>query len=133
VVQQIPTSIKTKQGWIPNDTATITSSVGNLVAGGSVQFSLYANATCEGTAVFSQNVSVPGGSPSADVSTTNTTFVITTDFTDPAASTKGKYSWRITYAPAAADTAHEGRRSACDAENFLITYTNDPGPGTKFP
>ena len=133
VVSQIPTNIKSKQGWIPNDTATVTSTIGNLAAGGSVQFSLYANATCTGTAVFSQNVSVPSGSPSAEVSTTNTTFVITTDYTDPASSTKGKYSWKIVYTPAAADTAHTGKQSACDAENFTIAYRNDPGPGTNLP
>jgi hypothetical protein len=133
VVRQIPTEIKTRQGWIPNDTATVTSTIGNLVAGGSVAFSLYANPTCTGSAVFAQIVSVPGGSPSAEVSTTNTTFVIATGYVDPANSLKGKYSWKIVYTPAAADTAHTGKQSACDAENFSINYTNDPGPGTNLP
>ena len=133
VVQQIPTEIKTRQSWIPNDTATVTSTIGNLAAGGSVAFSLYANPTCTGGAVFSQNVTVPGGSPSAEVSTTNTTFTITTGYVDPANSLTGKYSWKIIYTPAAADTAHTGKQSACDAENFNITYTNDPGPGTGLP
>jgi len=135
VVRQIPTEIKTKQSWIPNDTATITSTIGNLAAGGSVAFSLYANPTCTGGALFSQTVSVPGGAPSAEVSTTNTGagLTISTGYTDPANSVKGKYSWKIVYTPAAADTAHTGKQSACDAENFTITYTNDPGPGTGLP
>jgi hypothetical protein len=133
VIRQIPTEIKTKQSWIPNDTATITSTIGNLAAGGSVAFSLYNNPTCTGGAVFSQNVAIPGGSPSAEVSTTNTTFTIATNYADPANSLTGKYSWKIVYTPAAADTAHTGKQSACDAENFNITYTNDPGPGTALP
>ena len=133
VVRQIPTEIKTRQSWIPNDTATITSTIGNLGAGGTVTFTLYANPTCAGASLFSQAVSVPGGAPSAEVSTTNTTFTITTGYVDPAASVKGKYSWKVVYTPAAADTAHTGKQSACDAENFTITYTNDPGPGTNIP
>jgi len=132
VVRQIPTEIKTRQGWIPNDTATITSTIGNLAAGGTVAFSLYANANCAGGALFSQTVSVPGGAPSAEVSTTNTT-PISTAYTDPAGSVKAPFSWKIVYTPGAADTAHTGKQSACGAENFSITYTNDPGPGTALP
>jgi hypothetical protein len=133
VVRQIPTDIQTKQSWIPNDTATITSTIGNLAAGGKVAFSLYANPTCTGGALFSQLVDVPGGAPSAEVSTTNASFTIATGYADPANSVKGKFSWKIVYTPAAGDTAHTGKQSACDAENFTITYTNDPGPGTALP
>ena len=140
VVRQIPTNIKTKQNWIPNDTATITSTVGNLAAGGTVVFSLYANATCSGGAVFSQTVSVPGGAPSAEVSTTNTgvgpspgAYRISTDYLDAANSVTPTHSWRVVYTPAAADTAHTGKQSACNAERFAITYTNDPGPGSNIP
>ena len=140
VVRQIPTEIKTKQNWIPNDTATITSTVGNLAAGGSVAFSLYANATCTGGAVFSQTVAVPGGAPSAEVGTTNTgvgpspgAYRISTDYPDPANSVTATHSWKVVYTPAAADTAHTGKQSACSAERFGITYTNDPGPGTNIP
>jgi hypothetical protein len=45
----------------------------------------------------------------------------------------GATSWKVVYTPAAADTDHTGKQSACDAENFNITYTNDPGPGTSLP
>jgi hypothetical protein len=132
-VQQIPTEIKTKQSWIPNDTATVTSTVGNLGAGGSVAFSLYDNATCSGGAVYSETKSIAGGAPSEEVSTNNTTFVITTGYTDAAGSVAGPYSWKVVYTPAAGDTAHTGKQSACDAEHFSITYTNDPGPGSDLP
>jgi hypothetical protein len=133
-VQQIGTDIKSKQSWIPNDKATVSAESGNLVAGGSVLFELFTNATCSGSSVFSQTVAVPGGSTSAEVGTTNTTsYVINTGYADPADSSVGRHSWRITYTPALADTAHTGSRSTCDSEHFNITYTNDAGPGTDLP
>jgi hypothetical protein len=133
-VEQIPTNIKTRQSWIPNDTATVSAASGNLAAGGSVAFSLYDNATCSGTALFSQSRPIAGGNPTEEVSTTNTTtFNITTGYTDAAGSVKGVYSWKVVYTPAAADTAHTGKQSTCNAEHFSITYTNDPGPGVALP
>jgi hypothetical protein len=129
-VRQIPTGIETKQSWYPQDTATISSTIGNLAAGGSVEFDLYDNATCSGTAKFTETDSVAGGNQTATVTTNNTTFAITTAFSDPAASVAGPYSWKVVYTPAAADTAHLGTQSSCNAENHSITYTNDPGPNT---
>jgi hypothetical protein len=133
VVRQIPTEIKTKQSWRPNDTATVSSTSGNLGAGGSVVFSLYDNATCTGTALYTETKSITGGSPTEEVSTNNTSFTITTGYTDAANSTAGPYSWKVVYTPAAGDTAHTGKQSACDAEHFDIDYTNDSGPGTNLP
>lgn len=133
-VRQIPTEIKTKQSWIPNDTATVTATTGNLAAGGTVAFSLYDNATCSGTAVYSESKTLAGGNPSEEVSTSNTgAFKITTAYGDPADSLSGRYSWKVVYTPAAADTAHLGKQSSCDAEHFNITYTNDAGPGSDLP
>ena len=136
-VRQIPTEIKTKQSWIPNDTATISATTGNLAAGGTVAFSLYGNATCSGTALYSETKTLSGGSPTEQVGTSNvggvSGFTISTDYTDAAGSTKGKFSWKVVYTPAAGDTSHTGKQSACDAENHTITYTNDPGPGTNLP
>jgi hypothetical protein len=133
-VRQIPTEIKTKQSWIPNDTATVSATTGNLAAGGTVSFALYDNATCSGTALYSQNRSISGGSPTEQVGTTNTgAFTITTGYTDLAGSVAGPYSWKVVYTPAAADTAHTGKQSSCDAEHFSTTYTNDPGPGSPLP
>ena len=128
-VEQIPTAIKTQQSWYPNDTATISASSGNLGAGGSVVFSLYNNATCTGASVYSETESVTGGSPTEVESTSNITYAINTAYADPAASTTGRYSWKVVYTPAASDTAHTGIQSSC-AEFFNITYTNDNGPGS---
>ena len=132
-VRQIPTGVITKQDWIPNDTATVSSSVGNLVAGGSVVFQLWNTASCDGTLLYTQTVSVPGGNPTAEVNTTNTgtgagMFRITTAYADAADTTKSGYSWKVTYTPAAADTAHLGSSSTCSAEHFSVTYTNDNTP-----
>jgi hypothetical protein len=132
-VEQIPTNIKTKQSWYPNDTATVSAETGNLAAGGTVAFSLYANDTCDGTAFYSESVAIAGGNPSEEVGTSNTSVPITTLYDDAADSTTGKYSWKVVYTPAAADTSHTGKQSACDAEHFNITYTNDNGPGTDLP
>jgi hypothetical protein len=133
VVRQIPTEIKTKQSWIPNDTATVTATSGNLAAGGTVSFNLYANATCDGTALYSENKSISGGAATEEVSTNNTTFTITTGYADAADTIAGPYSWKVTYTPAAGDTAHTGKQSACDAEHFSVMYTNDSGPGSDLP
>ena len=133
VVRQIPTGVISKQDWIPNDTATVSSSVGNLAAGGSAVFELWNTATCDGTKLYTQTVPVPGGSPTAVVNTTNTgtgagMLRISTDYADAANSTKSGYSWKVTYTPAVGDTAHLGSSSTCAAENFSITYTNDNTP-----
>ena len=132
-VEQIPTDIKTKQSWFPNDTATVSATSGNLAGGGSVLFELFTNATCNAPSVFSQTVAVPGGSPTAEVGTNNTTYRIATGYSEGANSLVGLHSWRVTYTPAAADTAHKGSRSVCNSERFDITYTNDAGPGIDFP
>jgi hypothetical protein len=131
-VQQVGTDIKTKQSWIPNDTATVSAEAGNLGLGGTVEFQLFDNGTCSGTALYDETVDVTGGTPSEEVGTSNTGgasgLTITSAYDDPADSTKGPYSWLVVYTPAAADTAHTGTQSSCDAEHFGITYTNDNGP-----
>ena len=132
VVRQIPTTIKSRQSWFPNDTATVASTVGNLGAGGTVVFTLYNNATCQGAFFYTETKTITGGTPSQEVSTNNTTVPITTLYTDPA-NTAVTFSWKVVYTPAASDTAHTGKQSACNAERFTITYTNDPGPGTNLP
>jgi hypothetical protein len=136
-VRQIPTEIKTKQSWIPNDTATITSSVAGdlLEAGGTVVFSLYDTSDCTGDVLYTETETLTGGAHSEEVGTSNTgvgpgSFAVTTLYDDAADSEAGPYSWKVVYTPAAGDTAHTGIQSACDAEHFSITYTNDPGPGT---
>ena len=132
VVRTIPTNIQTKQSWYPNDTATISASVGNLGAGGSVVFSLYGTSDCSSAVLYTETKSITGGATSQEVGTNNTTFNITTGYADASGSFKS-YSWKVVYTPAAGDTAHTGKQSTCDAEHFAITYTNDNGPGSNLP
>jgi len=138
VVRQIPTSISTAQSAIPNDSATITSSVaGNVLpATGTVIFRLYgptagstALQNCQahgdtvgsGGLLYKETKNNVGGANSVTVGTTNTTTSV---------NASGTYYWRVTYATG--DTAHTGRQSDC-AENTVLTFNNDSGPGTLFP
>jgi len=76
-----------------------------------------------GGLVYKQTFTPVGGSHSVTVNTTNTSFFVTS-------ATNGTYYWWVTYATG--DTAHTGRQSNC-AENVILTFTDDTGPGTLFP
>ncbi len=130
----IPTSISSTQSVYPNDSATIGSTVGNLAAGGTVQFRLFdslANCTNgaaqqtvgQGGLLYKQSFTPVGGAATEAFSTTNTGTAVSADST---------IAWRVTYTPAAGDTAHTGRQSAC-TETTALDFTNDAGPGTLFP
>jgi hypothetical protein len=141
-VNQIPTAVKTKQSWIPQDTAAISATSGNLGTGGKVTFSLYNNATCstenEGKLLFQQSVEVNDGKETEELSTSNSGVntseagkppngvTITSGYEEEG--TKGPYSWKVVYTPSSTDTAHTGSESACDVEHFSIPYTNGPVP-----
>src|SRR5262249_34606514 len=107
---------------------------------------LFDNATCTGTALYSERVTLGTGlGTSVEKSTSNytgsagvtpggatvTPFPVTTLYADSAAS-KGPYYWKVVYTPNAADTAHTGKQANC-SENHTYTYTNDNGPGTDLP
>jgi hypothetical protein len=141
IVRQIPTTIATAQSAYPNDSATITSSVaGNLLpSGGTVVFRLYgptggatpktALQNCQahgdtvnsGGLLYKETKTNIGGANSVTTGTANTSVSVNVSET---------YYWRVTYAPG--DTAHTGRQSDC-AENTVLTFNNDAGPGSLFP
>lgn len=149
-VVSIPTDVKTRQSWFPNDFATICTGTcatnnGNLVAGGHVDFFLYDNATCNGTLKYSERQNLSGGSPTEEVQTHNYTgstavqpdgvttvvpFSIDTLYTATAGSSTGSFSWKVVYTPLSTDKVHTGSSSSCTTghtETFATTYTNDPG------
>ena len=135
VVRQIPTQIKTKQSWVPNDTATVTSTIGNLAAGGTVAFSLYADNAIFGRRAVHRDARRPrrqpvGGGGHQQHRRRQRVHDHHRLHRRPD-STKGPYSWKVVYTPAASDTAHKGKQSSCDAEHFSTKYTNDPGPNTS--
>jgi hypothetical protein len=148
VVQQIPTDIKTKQSWFPNDTATITATItgATLGAGGTVDFFLYNDGTCgtTGTLQYSERQTLTGGSHSEELGTHNytgstaktpggatvTPYREDTAYADGAGSGLGPFSWKVVYTLAAGDTAHLPVSSTCTTghtESHSITYQNDPG------
>ena len=133
-VRTIPTSISSTQSVYPNDSATIGSTVGNLAAGGTVQFRLF-DTPCQlherrcsadhrpGWPVVQAELHARWWRRHRGFSTTNTTVAVSADLT---------VAWRVTYAPSASDTAHTGRQSAC-TETTALDFTNDAGPGTLLP
>jgi hypothetical protein len=105
VVPPNVTQISTAQNLLPNDTATLSGLGGT--AGGTVTFSLYApsDATCAGTAAYTQTVPVSG---SGSYSTSNTAFL---------AGTAGTWRWKVVYS---GDDDNNGSTSACGVEQFTI-------------
>jgi hypothetical protein len=134
VVRQIPTAISTAQSAYPNDSATVSSTLvgDNVPAGGTVAFALY-GPTAGKTALqnctaatalgqlYTESTTTVGGNHSETLNTANTSISVNVSDT---------YYWLVTYATG--DTAHTGRQSNC-AENTVLTFNNDTGPGTLFP
>ena len=110
----------TSQKYYPNDTATATGSTGN------VTFTLYGpyaagvTPNClDADKVFTQSVAQSGGS----ATTSNGAGV----GANAPITLAGTYAWVVSLASTA---THNGRNSACGAEQFTIAVTNDAGPGT---
>ncbi|REJ05000.1 hemagglutinin [Microbacterium bovistercoris] len=109
VVKSVASSISTGQTWIPKDSATVSAPAGGTLAG-SVLFEFFTNATCTGTAAWSQAVAVAGASPQT-VSTGNA----------PAQTASGDFAWRVTY-----DSTNAAQRDipASCHEVSKVTITN---------
>jgi hypothetical protein len=105
VVNPNQPGISTAQDLIPNDDATITGATNN--AGGTVTFKLFSpsDATCSGTAAYTQQVDVSGN---GTYSTTNTTFHATDE---------GTWRWLVVYS---GDANNQSTTSACGTERFTI-------------
>ena len=128
-VTVIPSSVSTAQNWIPNDKATIsTTGPAGYDLTGSVTFSLYGpnDTSCAGSPVYQETFNMPAGAGlTEDFNTTNGDGVgsgLAADFKVTKAN-EGTYSWKVVYTPAAADTAHTGNNSACNAENTAVDIT----------
>jgi hypothetical protein len=133
-VAPIPSTIATVQRWLPNDSATIsTTGPAGYNLTGSVTFSLYGpgDTSCAGTPKYqevvpiTQNTATPGLSET--VTTTNGDGIgtgLAADFVVNGAN-DGTYSWKVEYAPT--DSAHTGSNSACNAEHTDLTIT-EPSP-----
>jgi hypothetical protein len=110
-------TITTAQSFVPNDSATVevVSGKGNLA--GNVNFKLFANDQCTGTALYdSGNISVATGTGtglSRTVSSSNAT----------AYAEDTTFSWLVTYT--STNVNHLGVTSVCDDEHSSIAIDND--------
>jgi hypothetical protein len=112
VVGKAPSSIETAQQIFPQDSVTLSASIGGTPTG-SVDFFLYGpnDTNCSGTPAYSQsNVSLSGGK----ASTSNTTFHVD-------AGTGAVYRWKVVYG---GDAKHDGVTSSCGTERFTLTIAN---------
>jgi len=109
VVKPVPSSLTSAQRYLPNDSATVSAPQGGSLSG-TVTFELFTNSTCSGTAIYTTDVAVSGGSPQT-VSTNNTTVL--TSSTD--------VSWRLTY-----DSNNPGQKDipATCLETSTLTIDN---------
>jgi hypothetical protein len=129
VVNQVNTSVATRQWVYPNDKATISAPAGGNLAG-SVQFKLYgaaggntalANCQANGDTVGQGGLlykptasSISGASPQS-AATSNSTVAVTSDAT---------VVWRVTYT--STNQAQLGSSSAC-VESTAVDFTGDDG------
>ena len=111
VVGKAPSNIATAQTLTPQDSVAISATKGGP-ATGSVRFSLFGpnDSSCSGTPVFTQTVSLSGGS----AATSNTTFSVSAAAADT-------YNWVVAYS---GDETHSGATSACGTEHFTATIAN---------
>jgi hypothetical protein len=112
-VMTVPSSLKSDQDWVPNDSVTVSASAGGDL-NGTVYFDLYASADCgvaggDG-AIYSTSRAVSGAS-SQTVSTSNTT---------PQTSS-GSFSWKVSYD---SDNAAQRDIPASCHETSALTITN---------
>ena len=135
-VLQIPTEIKTKQSWFPNDTATI--SPRQATSAPTVRrvqplrnVGLFRRRAVHRDEVDHRWNAQPGGRHEQHDDRRFDRLRDAANSVKPGGTEV--YSWKVVYTPNAADTSHTGKQSACSAEHFTITYTNDNGPGTNLP
>lgn len=101
-------TLATTPRLLPNDSATLSDGFGTLT--GTLEFRLYPNASCSGSAIYTEaNIPVNGNGP---YSTTNSTVFITAD---------GTYSWLVTFTSSSA--SNNGAVSTCTAEQQRVDFT----------
>ncbi len=111
VVNKAAPSVATAQKLFPQDSAAISATAGGTPTG-SVSFKLFGpnDASCSGSAVYSETVSLVNGSAATD----NKTFSVSSAAADT-------YNWLVVYG---GDAKHSGATSACGTEHFTLTIAN---------
>jgi hypothetical protein len=86
------TSITSVQNWLPNDSATVTST-GGIALNGTLSFTLRTG-TCTGAVVYTEpDITLTNAASGSMFNTTNTTFKVT------AANNATPYFWRVVFTP----------------------------------
>ena len=121
IVQQLTPVVTTEQTWRPQDEATITVASGGGDLDGTVDFELFDNASCTGTALWDQfdvAITVDGAGLSASAATNNTDFDV---------STSTQVWWKVTYD--SDNLGHTDAFSICVEDTSLeIDNSTPPGP-----
>lgn len=109
------TAVTSVQDWLPNDTATVTST-GSSAINGTLVFQLYTGGTCgvgSGAPVANQEYSftLTNAASPATRNTTNTTFKVNT-------AGMSAYSWKVTFTPATGSNMTGS--SKCEATSLNI-------------
>jgi hypothetical protein len=106
------TTATSAQDWLPNDTATITSSSASTVVSGTISITLYPSSDCTGTPVSGQGYTsgTLTGTHSISFSTSNTTYTV---------NASGVRSWKVVFT--SADTNLVGSSDHCETTSLTIT------------
>lgn len=110
VVMKSASQVSTAQSFFPQDTVSVTG--GSEVPTGDVTFSLYDNATCTGTPIYSETTPLSNGT----AGTNNTTDRV---------SASGTYRWVVQYP---GDDTHEAATSPCGKEISTLTVNDNATP-----
>lgn len=127
VVQQIGTSVATVQDWLPNDTATVQADqAGGNTLQGTITFTLYPNADCNGTETDTALYTKTFGTSAAPLVAVNGKITQSSDNTKTikAADNISTVSWLVTFTPVN-DPSHTGSTNSCDEQSNL-TITDSP-------
>lgn len=112
-VTSVPSSLTSAQKWIPRDTVTVSAPAGSGDLAGTVSFALYDNATCAGTAIFTDTKAVSGPSGGTGTSVTSAN--------GPVQDATGSFSWKVSY-----DSTNPAQRDIGDTchETSALTISN---------
>jgi len=118
IVQQLTPLVSTEQTWRPQDEATITVASGGGALDGTVDFELFDNNGCTGTALYDEfgvAIDVAGGGLSATAATNNTEFDV---------STSTQVWWKVTYN--SNNLGHTNAFSVCVEDTSLVIDNSTP-------
>jgi hypothetical protein len=106
------TTATSAQDWLPNDTATITSTDSSTTVSGTISITLYESADCSGDAVSGQTYTsgTLSGTGSISYSTSNSTYKV---------SSSKSVSWKVVFT--SSNTNLVGSSNHCETTSLTVT------------